>query len=277
MSQRQEIVGWLFFVKKVHFFQSVNLLMFIFVQTFYYMKNILLATVCILLLCQCKDKGTSSNAQSAFPNKVSLHFSKTKSSIYKNLLSKEKTLNPIARMCAESKGYKKDEWDALNECSWAVEKYQMDRHPNVISRSGGQLLIRATDSLITLTHKADEYYQFVDYFSKSKHLVIRVLRPLACPEYWLINVGAKRGKIVLPGEPVFNSDRSAFLLSSSSSNPRISCPTDVGYWELKDGVFYERVSEKMKDGIQGLYWYTGGTWLGVVGEGVLEVGVLEEN
>ncbi|MFT6708600.1 MAG: hypothetical protein ACJATF_003462, partial [Flavobacteriales bacterium] len=230
----------------------------------------------ILLFSQCKDKSTASNNQPSFPNKVSLRMSTATASVYKNLLNKEKTLNPIARMCAESGGYKKDEWDALNECSWAVEKYQISRHPTVASRTGGQLLVEVGDSLLTLTHKADEYYQFVDYITKSKHLVIRVLRPLACPEYWLIGMGAKKGKTVLSGQPVFNGDKNAFMLSGSSSNRKINCPTAVGYWELKDGVFYERTTQKVKGGVQDLYWYTGGTWLGAAGEKVLEVVVFGE-
>jgi len=277
LSQRQENLGLRNLVKTVFNLSLNNLLMLIFAGTclnIQHMKNILLATLTVLLFCQCKDKSTASNNQPLFSNEVSIQMGTAAASVYKNLLNKEKALNPIARMCAESKGYKKDEWDALNECSWAVEKYQMSRHPTVANRNGGQLLLQVADSLITLTHKADEYYQFVDYIAKSKHLVIRVLRPLACPEYWLIGMGAKKGKTVLPGQPVFNGDKNAFLLSSSSSNRKINCPPAVGYWEVRDGVFYERATQKIKHGIQGLYWYTGGVWLGAAGEKVLEVKVL---
>jgi len=223
------------------------------------------------LFCQCKDNNTNHKETVSPSEKVNLRISPATAAVYQNLVEREKAMSTIARLCTESKGYRKDEWDALNECSWAVEKYQMSLHPNLVNRTGGQLTLSVTDSSFTLSHKADEYYQFVDFLSDSKHFVIRVLRPLACPEYWLIAIGNKNQKTVLPGEPIFAGDKKSFLLSSSTNSPKLSCPNEITYWSLKNGIFQQTGVHKTKTGFRNLLWYNGNSWVGKAGDKIVQV------
>jgi hypothetical protein len=238
------------------------------------MKSTLFLLVVLLSFVHCREKGGSDPAKDDqdLMSTTDLQIKPTTASVYQNIQNREKALSPVGRLCAESKGYRKDEWDALNECSWAVEKYQMDLHPGIVSRVGGQLTIQLADSSIVLTHQPDEFYQFVSYLSNSKHFVIRVLRPASCPEYWLYDQRTK-SKIILSGEPVFTEDKNSFLVSSSSSNPKLNCPPKLSLWNLQQGAYVEARTMKIKNAIIDLMWYNGNNWVGKQGEDFLEIGL----
>ncbi|MFK7808979.1 MAG: hypothetical protein AB8F74_14335 [Saprospiraceae bacterium] len=232
------------------------------------MKNLLLLLLSVFFLCQCADK--SATAEGKTIRKTKLDLKTCAQADYDALIAKEKKRSPIARLCAESKGYRKDEWDALNECSWAVEKHQMNLHPEMVQRKGGQLFLSFADSTHLLTHQADEYYQFVDYLPSSKHFIIRILRPLACPMYWLLNT-ATNEKTVLSGEPIFTGDKKSFLLSMSSESDKISCPETISYWSLVNGQFQEHGFLKHDKGVSELLWKEGNSWIGKEGSALVEV------
>lgn len=234
------------------------------------MKYILPVFTIIFLFCQCTDLTTTKETDGTSDAKTSLQISSTTRADYESLKKRERIQSPIGRLCAESKGYRKDEWDALNECSWAVEKHQMNLYPKVVSRSGGQLKLFLADSTTTLTHRADEYYQFVEYLPSSNHTVIRVLRPSSCPEYWLINM--KSGvRTVITGHPIFTADKEQFLLSSSSSNGKINCPAVIEHWALKKGVFSKRGKMNHETAIQDLMWENNTSWLGIAGDKIVRI------
>jgi hypothetical protein len=238
------------------------------------MKNTLYFLVALLSFVQCREKAGSAPGTDD-PVSISttdLQIKSTTASVYQNVQNRERVLSPVGRLCAESKGYRKDEWDALNECSWAVEKYEMDLHPGQVRRLGGQLIIQLADSSLVLTHQPDEFYQFVCYLSNSKHFVIRVLRPAACPEYWLYDQRTS-SKTILAGEPIFTADKNSFLVSSSSSNPKLNCPSKLSFWTLQQGAYVETRTMEIKNGIMDLMCYNGNNWVGKQGEGFLEIGL----
>ena len=228
----------------------------------------------LFLFCQCADKAaTKTPAASSKTKQPALSISTANNSEYQQLISAELAISPIGRLCAESKGYNIDEWDALNECSWAIEKHQIEQYPELVSRKEDTLLIKTVDKILTLVHnseKTGKYFQFIDYLPESNYFVMKIIQQSSCPEFWLIS--ATNGhKIVLLGRPVFTKAKNAFLLSTALNKEATNCPNSLVFWSLRNGTFKKITEQATPLAVHNLYWEKENVWLGSSGDEVLRI------
>jgi len=236
------------------------------------MKNLLIASFCLILFIGCKNEKTASpEAKSEIvATDTKSGIANLEPSIYKAALDKSLESMPIDRLCKESKGYNKNEWEGKNACAWAVEKHRIAAHKDLVERKdGGILSLQLDNGAMEIQHPTDDdgaatkfYYQFNNYIKSANAFCVLAQNNDKCPQYWIIN--RKDGsKIILNGLPVFNSQQDAFVLSTASRQNN-SCSNNIEYWELKNGTFVKSWNTKSSDSVHDIVWAKGKTWYGLV-------------
>lgn len=81
------------------------------------------------------------------------------------------------QLCEQSKGYQANQWEGLNECSWAEEKEKINAFKELVRRKDKQLFLKTSTGEISFQHspKAKEgatFYRFKDYISTSNYYLI---------------------------------------------------------------------------------------------------------
>ncbi len=204
-------------------------------------ENILLLVLSLFFI-GCTSKSSSEKVDSDQSSTISkASFLQTKMislDSYKTATVNSSDISPVDRLCKESKGYNKNEWEGINECSWAVEKFQLEQHSNLVKRSGHQLILELADGPKTFSHSFDEgeprtFYQFKNHHDKANLFCIAKYIENSCPQYLLIQKNNGHTESY-DGLPVFNSNQDAFLLSTASKSIS-SCKNELQYWKITDG------------------------------------------
>ncbi len=233
------------------------------------MKNVLIASICLILWIGCGNEKAPSTTSGETATEVNSNaeISNLNASTYKSALDKSLESMPIDRLCKESKGYNQNEWEGKNACAWAVEKYRIEQHKDLVERKEGTLILQLDSGAIEMKHPMDEgttsdfYYQFNGYIKSANAYYLLAQQKGQCPQYWIID--RKDGsKTILNGLPVFNPQQDAFVFSTASIQAN-SCSNDVEYWKLKSGKFVKSSSIKAKLDLYDIVWATGKTWFGV--------------
>lgn len=81
------------------------------------------------------------------------------------------------QLCEQSKGYKANQWEGLNECCWAEEKEKINAFKEVVRRKDKQLFLKTSSGEISLQHSPEAkegatYFRFKDFISTSNYYLI---------------------------------------------------------------------------------------------------------
>ncbi len=234
------------------------------------MKDLLIASICLILCIGCGDPQSSSNTDRNVATELDSkeNIGNVEASMYKSALDKSLESMPIDRLCKESKGYNQNEWEGKNACAWAVEKYRIEQHKDLVKRREGMLSLQLNNGAMELQHPTDQegvsrlYYQFNGYIKSANAFCLLAQTAGMCPQYWIID--RKDGsKTILNGLPVFNPQQDAFVLSTASEKAN-SCGNEVEYWELKEGKFVKNKSMKPNQAIHDIVWAKDKIWYGAL-------------
>lgn len=232
------------------------------------MKNLLMVSICLILCIGCKDEKASSNQGGIVSNSgdSTAKISSLEPSTYKTALDKSLASTPIDRLCKESKGYNQNEWEGKNACAWAVEKYRIEAQKDLVARKEGVLSLQLDNGALEIEHPMEEgavtkfYYQFNEYIKPANAFCLLAQQIEKCPQYWIID--RKDGsKTILNGQPIFNAQQDAFVLSTASQQID-GCGNDIAYWKLKNGKFIKTWSQHTSQNITDLVWAKEKTWYG---------------
>lgn len=151
--------------------------------------------------------------------------------------STEKQL--FEKFCKKSKGYQKGIWEGQNDCSWAVEKNNLEKYGEWANRRNDTLIIKLKNNdVIEFVHDNTNpeqvlYYQFKNYLQKTGFIAIEEIQKGKCRITSLIN--ENDGSIfIIKGKLFFSKDQNAFLAASFHSEVPLHCTNKIELYNLAD-------------------------------------------
>jgi len=141
-------------------------------------------------------------------------------------------------LCLQSNGYKNDEWQGLNDCSWVVEQEVIKKYSKRASRQKDQLLLQMDNGTLAIKHDLDSpkgqtYYRLRDYFPTSNYYLIEEVVAGACIRSKLINAN-NRNQFNVKGQVSCSGDETHLLSYYLSSNNDSDCLGRLEYYQLND-------------------------------------------
>lgn len=223
------------------------------------MKLILPCLFTVLLLCGCQsnlsEKASEQEGQTskAATNELSLEPIDAKT--YQAALLTNRR-SSIEQLCEESKGYRRNQWQGLNECDWAIEKQLLDLEKTQAKRNENVLSLKlGNEKWLTIEHEANgTYYQYKGYLAKIKSYLVLITKAQECPSFWLINPenGSKQH---VSGVPYFSADQQKAFVTSVNSTTSKACNNQIELWTFNDGTLQQQRSYPTKDRItEKLFW-----------------------
>ncbi len=97
--------------------------------------------------------------------------------------------NLVEKFCNQSKGYQSKEWEGMNDCSWAIEKYLLEKNQNLL-RAGNELILSFSNGTKqNLLHKEEtqQYFQYDGFWEKGNLYVVKEINKGACQKTHLFN------------------------------------------------------------------------------------------
>jgi len=124
--------------------------------------------------------------------KAKVHISEINQSDFESISDPNAAFQASEKLCKKSKGYKSDNWEGINDCSWAVEKERIKAFENLVSRKDQELILKMDGGNLNFVNneqaiKGATYYQFINYLSKPNYYLLKEIITDQCPVSKLIN------------------------------------------------------------------------------------------
>ena len=201
----------------------------------------------LFVVISCKTERTSDSmkdnpkthalGQNVVSNGKSFKIFEIKKSEYLEAAADLEYSNLAEKFCNDSKGYQSREWLGMNDCSWAIEKYQIEENP-LISRDGNQLTLKIGDQHAQrIEHDLENeiFYQFKHHLVDQDLFVIEEIKNGSCSKSHLISLKDKKTKIIDGVVRPMRNGKQAFLIVCNNTIKSVGDLTmdELGYsWEL---------------------------------------------
>ncbi|MFT5165910.1 MAG: hypothetical protein ACI8P3_001141 [Saprospiraceae bacterium] len=142
------------------------------------------------------------------------------------------------QLCEQSKGYNANQWEGLNECSWAIEQEKINAHQEVVSRKDKELILKTTTGEISIKHNTKAstgatYYRFKDFIPTSNYYLVEEIISGQCLNSSLIS-GIDGSPFNFKGLLTPSPDGRHFIVHSLNPTGTTNCSNKLAYYETGD-------------------------------------------
>ncbi len=161
--------------------------------------------------------------------------------------------NNAKALCEKSKGYKSNTWEGLNDCSWVMEKEQILKHKELVSRNGQQLSLKIGEGVQNFENKTQDaaqstFYQFKNYLASSKYFLIEEHVTGKCPHTKIIKeIDASEHRLKGIVSPSPNGLH--FLTYSAENKANIRCNNQLQCYSFTTEGLHKNWHLPLKDKI----------------------------
>ncbi len=220
------------------------------------MKRSLLYLLAIVFFWTCQSD--VSKQQASKPSSVNvkpeqLQLQPVEATVYQTALRSNHS-SSIEQLCEDSKGYRRNEWQGLNECDWVIENQLLSKDMMRAKRNEDVLSLKLDNKQwIDITHNPEGiYYRYKGYLSGISKYLVLISPADDCPAFWLIN-SSDGGKQKIEGLPYFSANGHQAIVTSGGITPSKACNSQLEHWQFTNNEFQQqstlttqnRVTEKL--------------------------------
>lgn len=141
-------------------------------------------------------------------------------------------------LCEDSKGYKADQWEGLNECSWAAELERINAHNDLVSRNQNILTLKTAGGDSSFEHTPDGnngiiYYRFKDYLAATNYFLIEEIINGQCMQSRLVS-GKSGLQFDFKGTVNPASDDKHLIVYALNPDKAFKCSNKLEYYVLEN-------------------------------------------
>ena len=172
--------------------------------------------------------------------KAKVHILEISKNDFENSAQSNAALQTSEKLCEKSKGYKSDNWEGINDCSWALEKEKIKVFDKLVARKDQELILKMDNGSLSFVNnetamKGATYYQFITYLPKPNYYLVKEIIAGQCAISKLINTkNSEQYPIKGSIKPSLDG---RYLIAYNQASTSIDCPNMLELYQLNaDGL-----------------------------------------